>query len=226
MSTLIDPAGRVRPYRSYVYGDGAIGLIRDKKIEFTPDTRITTDVVTSLASQFHLTCNARTIGNVVESLRTISGTVPIRYAFPADFTSAYNKFAAAIALIAEIGPQLLPFGVPKSVEGQQATIAMESLARQAQDALPHFPKLSHQDQSAFWHEDAEYLRWILRHARTRAATEPSFTKPGSPAVRFIQAALCLAGLQHPESGHRINPTCAAIADALRRKQGTESARNV
>jgi hypothetical protein len=50
--------------------------------------------------------------------------------------------------------------------------------------------------NALWHGDAVYLMFLLELAAKRAGQVLSFTKPTTPAVRFIDAALDRAGVEH------------------------------
>jgi hypothetical protein len=61
-----------------------------------------------------------------------------------------------------------------------------------------------------WHDDAAALQSILRSIATRSGRRLGYTKPTSPAVRFIDAALTLASVKHG--------SVEAIAKQLERRQ--------
>lgn len=211
----------VRPYRQYRRGPGAIAIAVDKFKPLNSNPKVTLDAVGALARKHGLSCTALQLEQLTEGISIIGATVPIAYAFPDDLVKDYNAFVDAVRRVARDGPRFRDVLEIRSHDDKHLSNAFSGLAAASDNALEHLPKLTHP--TIFWHDDVEYLRWCIRSARTRARTSPSFTKPGSPAVRLIHDALELAELWDPRVEMRIMPTCSQIAEALKKMIKAEGA---
>lgn len=217
MKTFERVRERIKPYRSYDHGDKVTKLIVDRCIPLKPSEPVS-HVVRYMLNKNGLDCPSLYISAITEAIDIIQVTVPLSFAFPPDVVEVYNEVSTMTEKLADLVPTLAETVRVRSSADTALKAALHALAGSAANARNVLRKHDHKHQTAFWHEDAEYLRRCLLWATTRAGTAPSFTKANAPAVRFLHDVLMLANLSHPLTGKSIRPTYEAIADALRRKQ--------
>lgn len=212
MTLRDEVAARVLPYRWYQRGDRCLALAIDRKFPL-PAPAVSSDAVLLLADEIGIRCSSCQAADLAELLSIIGATVPIDRAFPEDFRSRYNEFAAAIAVIEQHAPYFEGIAgrrSPAETALADQLIQLRDAAAQSSKSLSQFfPK------TGWWHNDAEYMRWVLRGAtfvRGRHAGKPvGFSKETSPAVKFISAAFGMAGLKAPDTGRLFTPSASQVA---------------
>lgn len=196
---------------------------------------IGTSEIEYLVSRYFKWSDEALLSDLHIDLNTMRVTVHAKHALPEDFHDPIAAISIAITNLLRAIPdadEALTASLQNISANARATdvdrrrnlrLALHQLHRKANEAERHLVKHGTTGLSAHWHDDAQYLAFVLRQAARRQGQRlNSVAKATSPTVRFIHEAPRRAGVEH--EGRRRSAdgdACEAIATALKRLRRSE-----
>lgn len=219
--SLTDEIAKLRPYR--VYGTQVQGedcapamAIFPKGVDMSAWPKIPPRDVQNIFDKYGLSqlssMSELLSGVLSDMLNTEHGQSVADYDFEVEYAELYDSVRTILAIA--------PIFAQAQAETIQSGKASADFHRMGQGAAitalitaaitfeeTHFPPTQKPKGIAYWHDDAYYLALILQSS---SAKEIAVTHADAPYVKFIEAALNLAQVNH--SGRR------AISDELKRRK--------